>query len=92
MSKMDNHEQLLEKVLDGIVARNNQVAPGTPMAKLKEAIENNLNSLPPLDFQEFDDAVSDTNAVENLIKNAPDLIGWNADKIIEWIENISKKI
>ena len=42
--------------------------------------------------EEFTAAVEDTNAATRLLQQAPDLIGWNADQIVEWIEELAKKL
>jgi hypothetical protein len=50
-----------------------------------------LISLPPLEFEEFGQAIQDAEAAQQLVKQAPDIIGWNADRIIEWIEELARK-
>ena len=92
MSTDLSHESLLRKVLDIAIQNNQRTRPGTPMAELKAAIETALTSLPPLEFEEFKEAVSDTEAAENLVQRAPEMIGWNADQIVEWLEKLSGKI
>ena len=92
MASDQAHEDLLKGVLDQVVQNNRQIRPGTPMADLKAAIETALTSLPPLEFEEFTKAISDEQAGETLIQRAPEIIGWNADQIVEWIEQLSKKI
>ena len=92
MSADQSHEELLREVLDQVVQNNLQVKPGTPMAELKAAIETALSALPPLDFEEFNKAIGDTDAAENLVRRAPELIGWNADQIVEWMQQLEKKI
>jgi hypothetical protein len=86
------HEEALRQVLDLVVQNNQQSKPGTPMSELKIAIEAALASLPPLDFEEFTQAIGDTDAADELVRRAPDLIGWNADQIVEWVEELSKKM
>lgn len=92
MSAEQSHEELLREVLDIVVQSNQQTRPGTPMAELKTAIEMALSSLPPLEFKAFNDAINDTGAAERLVQRAPEMIGWNADKIIEWVEQITQKM
>jgi len=86
-----SHEDLLRGVLDEIVQNNRQLRPGTPMADLKSAIEAALSSLPPLQFEEYTKAIDDENAGDTLIERAPQIIGWDADQIVEWIQELSKK-
>lgn len=92
MSTDETHEELLREVLDNVVKSNLEVKPGTPMAELQEAIETAISNLPPLEFEEFNQAISDTDAAARLVRNAPEMIGWNADKIVEWVEELSGKI
>lgn len=88
----DSYEALLKEVLDRIEQDNNLAKPGTPMAELKNAVEAAIQALPPLEFEEFSQAVNDEEAVKRLIQRAPEIIGWNADQIVEWIEELSKKL
>ena len=92
MSNVTSHEELLGKVLDLAVRNNQRIRAGTPMAELKAAIEASLTALPPLEFEEFTDAVKDEEAADKLLQRAPEMIGWNADKIVEWMEQLSGKI
>jgi hypothetical protein len=87
-----SHDELLAKVLDIAVQNNQRARAGTPLADLKAAIEAALSSLPPLEFAEFDDAVGDAGAAGRLIQRAPELIGWNADQIVAWMEELAGKI
>lgn len=92
---MDNdqsHEELLGKVLDIAIRNNQRIRPGTPMFELKAAIEAALTQLPPLEFEEFSQAIGDTDAATKLVQRAPEMIGWNADQIVEWLEQLSGKI
>lgn len=91
---MDTQEQerLLREVIDQVMASNKATQPGTPMAQLRDAIEGALTSLPPLQFAEFDKALGDTHAAERLVRDAPEIIGWNADQIVEWVEELSRKL
>ena len=92
MSTEQSHEELLNGVLDRIIDNNKQMKPGTPMAELRSAIETSLAALPPLEFQEFSQAIEDKDAAARLVQRAPELIGWDADQIVEWIEELSKKL
>jgi hypothetical protein len=92
MANEEQYEQLLKDVLDQVVQNNRQLRPGTPMAELKSAVEAALSALPPLQLEEYTKAIDDANAANTLIERAPQLIGWNADKIVAWIEELSKKI
>ncbi len=92
MSADQTHEALLREVIEQVAENNRQVKPGTPMAELQTAIESAIDSLPSLEFEEFNQAVSDTNAAERLIGRAPEIIGWNADQIVEWVEELAKKL
>jgi hypothetical protein len=92
MANEQTHEQLLKEVLDQVVQNNRQLRPGTPMAELKSAVEAALGALPPLQLEEYTKAIDDANAAKSLVDRAPQLIGWDADKIVEWIEELSKKI
>ena len=92
MAPDDANEKLLEEVLERVIQRNMQIRPGTPMAELKNAIESAISSLPPLEYQEFKTALEDSDAARKLVDRAPEIIGWNADKIVELIEELSKKM
>lgn len=92
MSTEDSYEQLLQNILDRVIQNNQQLRPGTPMLELKEAIEAALSSLPPLEFSEFNQALEQNNATEELIRQAPEVIGWNADQIVDWLEELSRKL
>jgi hypothetical protein len=92
MANEQTHEQLLKEVLDQVVQNNRQLRPGTPMAELKSAVEAALGALPPLQLEEYTKVIDDANAAKSLVDRAPQLIGWDADKIVEWIEELSKKI
>ncbi len=92
MAQDQSHEELLKNVLERVVANNQHIRPGTPMAELKEALEAALQSLPPLEFEEFNQAIEDENAAAKLVDNAPELIGWNADQLVEWVEALAKKM
>ena len=92
MATDTNQEQLLRTVLEHVIQNNRQLRPGSPMAELKSAIEASLASLPPLEFEEFSKAVEDASAVERFVQKAPEIIGWSADQIVEWIEELTKKI
>ena len=83
---------MLGNVLDRIINDNRQGKPGTPLAELKEAIEAAIGNLPPLEFEEFSRAIDDTEAVDRLVQRAPEMIGWNADQIVEWVEEITGKL
>jgi hypothetical protein len=94
MSNEQSYDDLLKTVLDRVVQNNQQIRPGTPMAELKDAIESALASLPPLEFEEFNQVLQniDKNAASKLIERGPEIIGWNADQIVQWIEELSKKM
>lgn len=92
MSADSSPEAMLRDLIELTAQNNKQLKPGSPMAELQAAIEAALASLPPLDFQEFAAAIEDTNAAARLVQQAPDLIGWNADQIVEWIEELAKKL
>ncbi|MEW6403925.1 MAG: hypothetical protein AB1649_19190 [Chloroflexota bacterium] len=94
MSNEQSYDDLLKTVLDRVIQNNQQIRPGTPMAELKEAIEGALASLPPLEFEEFNQVLQniDKNAASRLIERGPEMIGWNADQIVQWIEELSKKM
>jgi len=91
MSDDKNYDALLNTVLNQVIENNLHARPGTPMADLKAAIETAIESLPALEFEEFSKALTDTEAEMNLIKRAPEIIGWDADHIVDWIETLSKK-
>jgi len=87
------HEELLKSVLDRVVKNNQELRPGTPLAELKDAIEGSLSSLPPLEFQEFSRMLEGSpDYSDQLLRRAPEMIGWNADQIIEWVEDLSQKL
>ena len=92
MATVDANEKLLQEVLERIIQRNMQIRPGTPMAELKNAIESAISSLPPLEYQEFKSALDDKDAASPLVDRAPEMIGWNADKMVELIEELAKKL
>lgn len=88
-----SYDDLLRNVLDRVVQNNQQLKPGTPLAELKEAIEASLRDLPPLEFEEFSRVLDGgMDFSDQLIKQAPEMIGWNADKIVEWVEELAKKL
>ncbi len=89
---IQEQERLLKEVIDQVMAANKSNHPGTPMAQLRDAIEAALTALPPLEFKEFDKALGDTHAAERLVRDAPEIIGWNADQIVEWVEALAKKL
>lgn len=92
MDTIDANEKLLQEVLERIIQRNMQIRPGTPMAELKNAIESAISALPPLEYQEFKSALDDKDAASRLVDRAPEMIGWNADKMVELIEELAKKL
>jgi hypothetical protein len=92
MSSDQSYEELLGKVLDIAIRNNQRIRPGTPMFELKAAIEAALTALPPLEFDEFTQAIGDTDAAAKLVQRAPEMIGWNADQIVEWLEQLSGRI
>jgi hypothetical protein len=92
MSNEQSHEELLREVLEVAVRNNQQLRPGTPLAELKTAIESALRNLPPLEFEEFAQAVEDADAAQKLVQRAPEIVGWNADQIVAWIEELAKKL
>ena len=92
MSQEGSHEALLREVLEQIVQNNRAQKPGTPLAELKSALEVAIRDLPPLDFAEFDQAVGDADAVERLLRRAPEIIGWDADQVVEWMEELAGKL
>ena len=91
MAHEQSHEELLKGVLEQVVRNNRQMRPGTPMAELKMAIEAGLTALPPLKFDEVTQAVGDANAAATLVERAPEIIGWNADQLVEWVEELARK-
>ena len=86
------YEELLKSVLDNVIEGNRKIRPGTPMAELKDSIEASIASLPPLEFEKFSKAMEDKEAAGELLKKAPEIIGWDADHLVEWVENLSKKL
>ncbi len=92
MSTEQTHEELLREVLDNVVRNNQQLRPGTPMAELKASIETALNSLPPLEFTTYNEAINNTDAARELVQNTPAIIGWDADKIIKWVQELADKV
>ncbi len=88
----ESHAALLGEVLERVRQNNLQARPGTPMAELKNAIEEALASLPALEFEEFSKAIDDADAAQRLVQRAPEMIGWNADQIVEWVEKLSEKL
>lgn len=92
MANETNHEELLRNVLDRVMQNNRQIRPGTPMAELKAAIEAAISALPPLEFEAYSQAINDKTAAERFVQKAPEIIGWNADQVVEWIEALSKKV
>lgn len=92
MATTESYDELLNRVLDRVVQNNQQVRPGTAMAELKEAIEAALASLPPLEFEEFSQALENQDAANKLIDRGPEIIGWNADQIVQWIEELAGKL
>jgi len=91
MSSEQSHEELLRQVLE-VAARNNQRSVRALDAELKLAIEAALRNLPPLEFEEFSKAIGDTDAAQKLVQRAPEVVGWNADQIVQWVEDLSKKL
>jgi hypothetical protein len=92
MSQDNAHEELLKTVLDRVIQNNQQLRPGTPLAELKDAIEAALTSLPPLEFEEFSQALDNTDVFQKLVRRAPEIIGWNADQVVAWVEELAKKL
>lgn len=92
MTQEMSQEQLLQQVLERVSQNNLATKPGTPLAELRTAIEGALGALPPLKFEEVSQALEDTEAADKLIRRAPEIIGWNADRIVEWVEELSKKL
>jgi len=92
MKELNEHEELLKVVLNRIIENNQNIRPGTPMADLQNAIEGAIENLPPLDFEDYDKAIGNQDAAKNLLDQAPELIGWNTDQILEWMEELAKKI
>lgn len=86
-----SHEAILSRVLDRIEQNNEQIRPGTPLHDLNHAIEEALKMLPELKTDDFNQVMSSNDYLQRLIADAPEMIGWNADKIIEWIETIKSK-
>lgn len=92
MAQKTDHDELLREVLDAVIENNRQTRPGSPLAELKSAIESAIGSLPPLDFDEYTKAIDDPEAAERFLQHAPELVGWDADQIVDWIEELSKKL
>lgn len=92
MTSDSDQEQLLRKVLEQVVQNNRQTRAGTPMAELKAALDAAVSSLPPLEFEAFNQAIGDSAAMDRFVQKAPEIIGWDADHIVEWIEALSKKL
>jgi hypothetical protein len=96
MTQDMTHEELLEKTLDRVVENNKRLRPGTPMAELKDAIEASLSSLPPLEFKEFSELIAnmeeESDFSQEMLTRAPEILGWDADQIIAWVEEITKKL
>lgn len=92
MTQKHDHENLLKEVLDRIIENNRNIRPGTPMAELQSAIEGAIQNLEPLNFEDFDKAIGNRDAAKNLLEQAPEMIGWNTDQVLEWVEELSKKI
>lgn len=92
MSGNESYNELLNSVLEKVIQNNQQVRPGTPMAELKDAIEAALSSLPPLEFEEFSQALDTQDAANKLINRGPEIIGWNADQIVQWVEELAGKL
>ncbi len=90
MNADQTHETLLREVIEQVVQNNRQVKPGTPMAELQAAIESIIEAIPPLEFEEFDQTLGDVSAIERLIRRAPEMIGWDADQVVEWVEELIK--
>ena len=88
MNADQTHEAFLREVIEQVAQNNRQTKPGTPMAELQAAIESAIDSLPPLEFEEFNQSLGDENAAEQLIRRAPEMIGWDADQIVEWVEEL----
>lgn len=93
MAQEMTHEELLKGVLDRVVENNKRLRPGTPMAELKDAIEASLGSLPPLEFEEFSRLTEgDKDYSAELLRRAPEMLGWDADQIITWVEEVTQKL
>lgn len=94
MSTETTQEKLLQDVLNRVVQRNEQLQPGTPLAELKEAIEAALSSLPPLEFKEYSQMLEQKpdQSQQQLLDRAPEMVGWNADQIIAWVEELAKRV
>ena len=92
MSTKISHDDLLKEVLERVVQNNQQLRPGTPLSDLKSAIESALGSLPQLEFGEFSKVLENKDSIEQLLERAPQIIGWDADHIVAWVEEISKKV
>ena len=93
MAQDMTHEELLKNVLDRVVESNRSLRPGTPMPELKDAIEASLSSLPPLEFEEFRQLTEeDRDYSAKLLRRSEDMLGWNADQIIAWVEEVTRKL
>lgn len=86
-----SHEALLGEVLNRIEQNNESLRAGTPLAELRDAIEAALQSLPELQTDDFDQVMGNSDFLGRLVAEAPEIIGWNADQIITWIEQIAKQ-
>ncbi len=85
------HVKLLNELLDKTIAHNRSLNPGSPMANLHQAIEQAIENLPRLQFDTFEQAIEDKSSAEQLIQRAPQMIGWDAENLIAWIEELAKK-
>lgn len=85
-----SHEAILGEVLDRIEQNNESLRAGTPLAELRDAIETALQSLPELQTDDFNQVMGNSDFLQRLVAEAPEIIGWNADQIITWIEEIAK--
>ncbi len=87
-----SHEAILAEVLNRIEQNNESLRAGSPLAELRDAIEAALQSLPELQTDDFDQVMGNSDFLQRLVMEAPEIIGWNADQIITWIEEIAKKL